>query len=114
MNWLNSSIYSSYSTGSVIYLGATNPTNRGFSGSGSANLPLPAQRNCFWDVTTSGQSSNIYYPFMALGKNTTQMKTLSTYSGASWDIDSNATVMNNGYPFLGWQIGNSDHTWFIN
>ncbi|MEK6958494.1 MAG: GLUG motif-containing protein [archaeon] len=66
--------------------------------------------NSFWDKNTSGQQTSP----RATGKTTAEMKTISTYSGASWNIDSNSTSMNNGYPFLGWQIGNSAHTWFIN
>ena len=68
--------------------------------------------NCFWDIETSGKTSSA----SGTGKTTAQMKTYSTYSGASWDLIGELTngtadiwgfdgtgATNNGYPFLAWQ-----------
>ncbi len=67
-----------------------------FSSSGSKN---------FWDTETSG----VLTPTSAgTGKTTAEMKSFSTYSGATWDIGKNKTwginsAVNNGYPFLSYQ-----------
>ncbi len=68
--------------------------------------------NCFWDIETSGKTLSA----SGTGKTTAQMKTYSTFSGASWDLIGELTngtadiwgfdgtgVGNNGYPFLAWQ-----------
>ncbi|HCT30205.1 MAG TPA: hypothetical protein DIW31_05620, partial [Bacteroidales bacterium] len=68
--------------------------------------------NCFWDTETSGRS----WSASGTGKTTAQMKTYSTYSGASWDLIGELTngtadiwgfdgtgATNSGYPFLAWQ-----------
>jgi len=58
--------------------------------------------NCFWDVTTSGQSSSAG----GTGELTADMKLKSTYtgwSGTTWKIDEAAHTINGGYPFLAWQ-----------
>ncbi|WP_454775319.1 YDG domain-containing protein [Janthinobacterium tructae] len=56
------------------------------SGSGSGN---------FWDTTTTGQATS------ATGLTTAQMKALSTYSGAAWDLSSTWIVYDtNTYPLL--------------
>jgi The GLUG motif len=67
--------------------------------------------NSFWDTETSGQSTSAG----GMGKNTTEMQDIGTFSGASWDIVAVANlgarntrhiwniVDNMTYPFLSWQ-----------
>jgi hypothetical protein len=67
--------------------------------------------NSFWDTETSGQATSAG----GVGKNTTEMQDINTFSGAGWDI---TTVINPSarnpayiwnivddvtYPFLSWQ-----------
>jgi hypothetical protein len=82
-----------YSSGSVT--GADHVGGMiGLQSSSSAN-------NCFWDMTSSGQTSSSG----GTGKSTAQMKTASTFTGAGWS----GTVwfmdvgVNKGYPYLSWQ-----------
>jgi hypothetical protein len=72
--------------------------------------------SCFWDVETSGQDSSAG----GMGRTTAEMKKLALYASAqwdfvtetmngtddTWDIDRTGTV-NNGYPFLAWQNGDT-------
>jgi hypothetical protein len=67
--------------------------------------------NSFWDVETSGQATS----GGGTGKNTTQMKDITTFSGATWNITTVANpslrnisyiwnIVNNvTYPFLSWE-----------
>jgi hypothetical protein len=66
--------------------------------------------NSFWDMETSGQATSAG----GTGKNTTEMKNIDTFSGASWNIIAVALnetnlayiwniVDNVTYPFLSWQ-----------
>ena len=91
----------SFSTGAVIYNGASNPTTKGFSGSSSGST----QTECYFDNETSGQTSS---GGSAVGKNTTDMKTLHTFN--AWHITDSNLSLNSGYPFLVGQNG-SGHTW---
>tara|TARA_R110002096_G_scaffold183757_3_gene361805 strand:+ start:7126 stop:14862 length:7737 start_codon:yes stop_codon:yes gene_type:complete len=52
----------------------------------------------FWDVQTSGQSTSNG----GVGKNTSEMKSLSTYISESWNTDTvwGINSSNDGYPFL--------------
>ena len=53
----------------------------------------------FWDIQTSGQPESP----CATGKNTAEMKTLSTFTGAGWDFEDVWVmdgVTNDGYPVL--------------
>lgn len=65
--------------------------------------------NCFWDTTTSGQATSDG----GTGYATATMKLLATFYDASWDIDSTTTDRNDGYPFLSWEIDESDTIWLI-
>jgi len=80
-----------YSKGRVMYAGATNPTNRGFSSNSITG-------NNYWDTQTSLQSTS---GGGATGKTTSQMKTQGTFT--DWDFTNiwaiNPTI-NNGYPYL--------------
>jgi len=67
--------------------------------------------NSFWDTQTSGQATSDG----GTGKNTTEMKDFTTFSGATWNITTVANpsirnpsyiwniVGNATYPFLSWQ-----------
>ena len=63
---------------------------------------------CFWDNQTSGQTTSAG----GTGKNTTDMKTFSTFDDANWDIEYTNTSVNDGYPALGWQVDGSS-IWVI-
>lgn len=64
--------------------------------------------NSFWDKTSSGQNDSKG----GTGLSTTDMKSISTFSNDDWDITTTQTDLNDGYPFLSWQLGNSP-TWYI-
>jgi hypothetical protein len=65
----------------------------------------------FWDTATSGQTTSAG----GIGKNTTEMQDITTFSGASWNIVAVANlselnpsytwniVDDETYPFLSWQ-----------
>jgi len=67
--------------------------------------------NCFWDIETSGHSSSAG----GEGKTTAEMKDITTFSAAGWDIVAVANpsqrntlyiwniVDDQTYPFLSWQ-----------
>jgi len=94
-NW--ATITNSYSTGLVA-----GDTSAGFSGDNSGTIT-----NSFWDTQTSGQAASDG----GTGKTTAEMKTIGTFS--AWDIAlTEVAALNDGYPFLSWQIGNSP-TWVI-
>ena len=65
--------------------------------------------NCFWDIATSGQATSDG----GTGYTTTPMKLFATFDDASWDIDITTTDRNDGYPFLSWEIDESDTIWLI-
>jgi len=67
-------------------------------------------RNSFWDIETSGQATSDG----GTGKTTAQMKNITTFSGAGWNIITVALNETNPayiwnivdqetYPFLSWQ-----------
>ncbi len=102
-------IGNSYSTGSVHYEGADDPTDKGFVGDIDTAGDY-ADENNFWDTLTSGQTTTAGD---AVGKTTAQMKDVNTYLGADWDIEvTSAADPTDGYPFLAWQLGSSP-TWYI-
>lgn len=111
-------IENSYATGSVQAISSTGGVAGGMSNA--------VCRNSFWDNVTTGKSSSYCSGGTSFGKNTTQMKNVSTYTSnltgtnLSWDfwgeqyndtgiqdhwhIDPN---INDGYPILlGFGIGN--------
>jgi len=93
-------ITNSYSTGAV-----TGNSDVG----GLLGYSDGAITNCFWDTTTSGQASSDG----GTGKTTAQMLALATFDDASWDIAPTTTNRNDGYPFLSWEIDESDTIWLI-
>lgn len=97
----------SYSTGSVTYEDATNPTDKGFIGMETGSNTYTAN---FFDYTTSSQTSGLG----ATPKLTNAMQTMSTFTNAAWDFMGETTngtdddwginsTDNNAYPFLKWQ-----------
>ena len=89
-----------FSTGSVIYIGTTNPVDKGFVGYHSSGSYI----GNLWDTQTSSQSSTGGTAGQyAAGSLTSDLKTNSTFSawdGAFWNIDA---AFNNGYPYLKFQ-----------
>jgi len=80
-----------YSIGSVTYFGATDPTDRGFSG-----FPAGIYTNNFWDSDVSNQTSAIG----ATANTTAQMKTQSTFTNVSWDFTTIWKMVDVDYPTL--------------
>jgi len=94
-------VNNSYSTGSITgtsYVG-------GLVGTNGCNVT-----DSFWDVQTSGRATSAG----GTGMNTTEMKDIATFSGATWNIIAVAlnetnpvyiwNIVNNvTYPFLSWQ-----------
>jgi len=95
-------VSNSYSTGSV-----TGNTHVG----GLVGRNFGTVGNSFWDTQTSGQPTSSG----GTGKTTVQMKDITTFSGAGWNIVAvaNSSTRNIGYvwnivdhvtyPFLSWQ-----------
>ena len=96
-------VSNSYSTGSVT-------GNSHFGGLVGTNYSGPVT-NSFWDTETSGQSTSDG----GTGKNTTEMKNITTFSDVGWNIIAVASpgtrnpsyiwniVDGETYPFLSWQ-----------
>ncbi|MBU2652114.1 MAG: hypothetical protein KKA81_14385, partial [Bacteroidetes bacterium] len=112
----NATISNCYSVSPVTASG----TSYGFLDYNSVN---PGPSACFWntDIVTVGAGGN--YLTGIVGKNTSEMKTQSTFSNAGWDFTSTWTInssYNNGYPYLQgtnppstiftWN-GTTDHEW---
>lgn len=109
-NNMGSLISSCYSSGLVscpLYAG-------GFLGYNALNA---AVNNSLWDIESSKFSSSA----AGIGKTTAQMKTVSTYTSASWDfmgetVNGTSDIWgingkyNSGYPFLRWQGYKLDQT----
>jgi hypothetical protein len=97
-------VSNSYSTGNVTGVTYVGGLIGEHEGEGTIS-------NSFWDIETSGQSNSDG----GTGKNTTEMKNIATFSGATWDIVAvaNADTRNPAYiwnivddetyPFLSWQ-----------
>ena len=105
-----STIEYAYSTGDVTYQSST-PSDKGFVGSSGSSTTYTAN---FWDAEASNQATATG----ATGKNTTEMKTHTTFTAAGWDFvgeTANGTndywdmdysgAINDGYPYLSWQDG---------
>ncbi len=97
-----STITNCYSTGAVSCTG-TGDYVGGFSGYNPGSLSY-----CFWDMTTSGQTTD---EDNAIGRTTAQMKDYTTFTDAGWDfkglgaegIWNIGNGRNDGYPYLDWQ-----------
>jgi len=102
LGWNNGSVSGSYSTGRV----AANDYLGGLVGYNRATVS-----NSFWDTQTSGQSTSAG----GTGKTTAEMKNITTFSAAGWNIIAvaNPNIRNPSYiwnivdgqtyPFLSWQ-----------
>jgi hypothetical protein len=99
----NGVVSNSYSTGNVT----GNSTVGGLVGWNDEGTVS----NSLWDMETSGQASSDG----GIGKNTTEMQDITTFSGTGWNIISVAlnqtdpayiwNIVNNvTYPFLSWQL----------
>ncbi|MBT5268287.1 MAG: T9SS type A sorting domain-containing protein [Candidatus Marinimicrobia bacterium] len=98
---LASTSYYCYATGTVTgnqYVG-------GFLGSYNSYAP---SSSCFYDATTTGQNDT----GKGIPKSTSEMKTESTFTNASWDFTINGenddwaleVGKNDGYPYLVWAL----------
>lgn len=91
-----------YSTGSVNG-SDTNIAGFVYGEAGTGN----SATSCFWDTTTSGQSTS----YFGTGYDTATMQTMSTYTDASWSINTIALhttetwkmADGSGYPLLSYQ-----------
>jgi hypothetical protein len=98
-----------YSTTSIVYNATENPTDKGFAGGNDSGSAMSGN---FWDMNTSGQTSTAGE---ATGKTTSQMKTLSTFTDAGWDIEFNSLYdRNDGYPYLSWEVPGNSPVWYMN
>jgi hypothetical protein len=103
-----SNIFKSYSTGSAQGSSSVG----GFAGGVSDNSYIG---NSYWDTQTSGLTLDVGYAdnsdIYIYGRNSTQMKTQSTFTGSGWDfvgesangtedIWSIVSTVNDGYPSL--------------
>ena len=94
-------ISNSYSTG---YVGGSASSKGGLVGLLESSGTVT---NSFWDNETSGQNTSAG----GTGKTTSQMKNISTFSNAGWNISSIGSYVNenwyiddgNDYPKLGWE-----------
>lgn len=115
-NFPDSIIYENcYSIGSV----SAPYSQGGFSHSRGQNTTMS---NCFYDSETSGQDDDEGH---GKPRTTLQMKDINNYAeagwedneietGDEWDIELSETDLNDGYPFLSWQLGGSaSPTWYI-
>ena len=90
-----------YSTGMVIFKGSTNPTSTGFLGGGVNDNDFYEMVGDFWDNETSQQNRTVGN---ATGRNTTDMKTRSTFALAGWDFTVVWCIREGvTYPLLQWQ-----------
>lgn len=97
--WMGETITNCYSTGAV--------TGSNLLG-GLLGYSEGTITNCFWDTTTSGQATSDG----GTGYPTATMKLLVTFYPL-WDIDQTTTDRNDSYPFLSWEIDESDTIWLI-
>ena len=99
-----------YSTGSVKDIDETDLANRGFVASINTGYVMNGN---FWNTQTSEQSGN-GVTGTATGLTNTEMRTLSTFTGAGWDFYGESangtndywnmhTSLNSGFPYLNWE-----------
>lgn len=99
----DSMVSNSYAIGSVN--GTTDTGGLvGKLSSGTVNASFYDLETTGWNDTGKGEP-----------KTTAQMKTLATFTTApaDWNIGTSATNLNNGYPFLSWQISGNSPVWYI-
>jgi hypothetical protein len=86
-------ILNCYSTGRVRYTGATDPVDKGFTGTENAG----SYTGDFWDTQASLQSTS---PGTATGQTTVNMQTQSTFTDAGWDFGTVWQMTGSAYPTL--------------
>jgi hypothetical protein len=103
--------YNYYSTVSDCYSSGTVTGSSSVGGLLGYKLGDGVVSDSFWDTETSGQATSAG----GVGKNTTEMQDIATFSGAAWTITAVANsstrepayiwniVNNMTYPFLSWQ-----------
>jgi hypothetical protein len=96
-NTCEGTIYSSYTTGTVIPISPDSVVG------GLVGYSLGFILSSFWDTEISGQTGS----FGGEGKTTAEMKTLSTYTDADWDFTDTWWMPNDSYPRLMWEKGYS-------
>lgn len=88
-----------YSIGAVSGVG----TKGGLAGVNSGTV-----NNSFWDAQTSGQSASAG----GTSKTTEEMKTLSTFTSAGWDMVSTTSQTYTGHPYGGLSMGGAN-VWML-
>jgi hypothetical protein len=75
------------------------PTSGGFAGTRNSGVTIS---NCFWDTQTSGKSNATATGVLTevIGKTTSQMTTSTTFSDASWDLNTIWIMNSSSYPTL--------------
>ena len=106
----NGGFTGNHDIGNISYCFSTGEISGPFGLSGFAYNNEDTIYNCFWDNQTSGQTTSDG----GTGKNTSDMKTYSTFDDAGWDIGYTNVDLNDGYPYLAWQNGTSGYVWLIN
>lgn len=99
--------------GSVIYSYAAGAVNGSdlVGGLVGRNYNGGAVSYSFYDRQTTNQSDS----GKGVPKTTAELKTLETFSDSYWNIEENLTNLNNGYPYLSWQLSGGSGTtiWYI-
>jgi hypothetical protein len=96
-NTITSTISNCYATGKVS---CSFISSGGLVGSNSGSVSA-----CFWDKDTTEQTTSAG----GTGKTTSEMKTLSTFTNASWDFTNVWSICEGtSYPRLIWQISETD------
>ncbi len=96
-------VHNSYATG---YVSGTQDDVGGLVGE---HTGWGTVENSFWDTETGGPDNGI-----GEGKTTAEMRELSTFMDAGWDIEIHETEdPTDGYPFLSTQVGGGSPTWYI-
>jgi hypothetical protein len=88
----------SYSSSIVTTYGSVSSVG-GFVGKGGTGGGDGETFDCFWDTETSGQATSSPNSGCT-GKTTSEMKTLSTYTGAGWDFTNTWEMIGTNYPRL--------------
>jgi uncharacterized protein YidB (DUF937 family) len=106
-------INNSYSIGRVKSEIPENPTNKGFIGEqypGEDTLFPWGDYGNFFDIQKSGQTSTTGN---AWGKSSLGMKEIDSFLEKGWDISYSSENINEGYPFLSWEIGKNTPVWSL-
>jgi hypothetical protein len=102
-NWSGGLVGINTAKGTIARSYSTGPSNKkGFVGSNHNGGVIS---DSFWDVESSGQTAGSGTG--RTGKSTYEMKSLSTFIGAGWDVKASGgtwkTLQGNTYPLLSWE-----------